>query len=99
MLTRTILWFNGNNSGKFTLPWIFLAVKSFLVKIWLKSTIAILETLKQLKFPNDFFFKSLFHSDPFKRQPHKMDKHIQTIRRQTADELFKNVWPFCGVGA
>ena len=36
---------------------------------------------------------------PFKRQPHKMVKHTQTIRRQFADELFECVWPFFGVGA
>ena len=24
-----------------------------------------------------------------------MAKHIQTIRRQIADELFECVWPFC----
>ena len=28
-----------------------------------------------------------------------MVKHIQTIRRQIADELFESVWPFCGFGA
>ena len=33
-----------------------------------------------------------------KRQPHKMVKHIQTIRYLTADELIEYVWPFCGVG-
>ena len=27
----------------------------------------------------------------FKRQPHKMVKHIQTIRRKIADELFECV--------
>ena len=27
--------------------------------------------------------------NPFKRQPHKMVKHSQTIRRQIADELFE----------
>ena len=27
----------------------------------------------------------------FKRQPHKMVKHTQTIRRQFADELFRCV--------
>ena len=35
----------------------------------------------------------------FKCQPGKMVKHIQTIRRQFADELFECFWPFCGVGA
>ena len=34
----------------------------------------------------------------FKRQPHKMVKHTQTIRRQFPDELFECVWPFCGGG-
>ena len=29
---------------------------------------------------------------------HKMVKHTQTIRRQTADKLFEYVRPFCGVG-
>ena len=33
------------------------------------------------------------------RQFHKMVKHTQTIRRETADELFECVWPFCGIGA
>ena len=28
-----------------------------------------------------------------------MVKHTQTIRRQTADELFERVWPFCEIGA
>ena len=44
---------------------------------------------------------ALFHVAviPFKRQPHKMVKHIQTIRRQIADELFVYVRPFCEVGA
>ena len=28
---------------------------------------------------------------PFKRQPYKMVKHTQTIRRQAADELFECV--------
>ena len=28
-----------------------------------------------------------------------MVKHTQTIRRQTAEELFECVWPFCGVDA
>ena len=28
-----------------------------------------------------------------------MVKHTQTIRRQTVDELFEFVWPFCGIGA
>ena len=37
--------------------------------------------------------------EPFKRQPHKMDKHTERICRQFADELFECVWPFCGVGA
>ena len=31
--------------------------------------------------------------------PHKMVKHTQTISRQTGDELFECVWPFCGVSA
>ena len=35
---------------------------------------------------------------PFKRQPHKMVKHTQTIPWLAADELFECVWPFCGVG-
>ena len=34
-----------------------------------------------------------------KRQFHKMVKRTKTIRRQFADELFKCVWPFSGVGA
>ena len=28
-----------------------------------------------------------------------MVKHIQTIRRQIANELFECVWPFCEIGA
>ena len=36
---------------------------------------------------------------PFKRWPHKMVKHTQTIRWQFAKELFECVWPYCGVGA
>ena len=30
-------------------------------------------------------------------QPHEMAKYTQTIRQQIADELFRCVWPFCGV--
>ena len=33
----------------------------------------------------------------FKRQPHKMVKHTQVIRRNSADELFECVWRFCGL--
>ena len=29
----------------------------------------------------------------------KMVKHTQTIRQQTADELFEYVWPFCRIVA
>ena len=36
--------------------------------------------------------------NPFKHQSHKMVKHTQTIRRQSADELFECVWPFCEIG-
>ena len=36
---------------------------------------------------------------PFRRLPHKMVKHIQTIRRQIADKLFECVWLFCRVAA
>ena len=36
---------------------------------------------------------------PFKRQPHKIVKHTQTIRRQIAEELFERVWLFSEVGA
>ena len=28
-----------------------------------------------------------------------MAKHIQTIRRQIANELFECVWPFCEIGS
>ena len=35
----------------------------------------------------------------FKRQPHKMVKHTQTICWEIADELFECVSPFCRVGA
>ena len=28
-----------------------------------------------------------------------MVKHTQTIRRQTGEELFERVWPFCEIGA
>ena len=38
-------------------------------------------------------------AQPFMRQPHKMAKHTQTIRRLLANELFECVWPLCGVGA
>ena len=37
--------------------------------------------------------------NPFKRQPHKIVKYTQIIRRQFADELFECVWLFCGVDA
>ena len=36
---------------------------------------------------------------PFKRQPHKMAKHTQAIRRLLPKELCECVWPFCGAGA
>ena len=45
------------------------------------------------------FTQEFYTSYPFKRQPHKMVKHIQSIRRLSADELFECVWPCCGVGA
>ena len=34
----------------------------------------------------------------FKRQPYKIVKHTQTIRRQIADELLECAWTFSGVG-
>ena len=34
-----------------------------------------------------------------KRQPPKMVKHTQTVRRHFADELFDFVWPFRGISA
>ena len=37
--------------------------------------------------------------NPFKCQPHKMVKHIHTIRRQITDELFECVWLFYRVDA
>ena len=40
---------------------------------------------------------STYSNKPFKRQPHKMVKHTQTIRQQFANKLFEYVWPFCGV--
>ena len=45
------------------------------------------------------YFRALFTTSySFKRQPHKMIKHTQTIHRQFAKELL-SVWPFCGIGA
>ena len=35
--------------------------------------------------------------NPFKRQPHKMVKHTQTIRQQIADKLFECVNHFVGL--
>ena len=35
----------------------------------------------------------------FKRQPQKIVKHIQTIRRVLPTNCFECVWPFCGVGS
>ena len=35
---------------------------------------------------------------PFKHQPHRMVKHTQTNRWQSADELFECVGLFCGDG-
>ena len=40
-----------------------------------------------------------FHLLTFKRQLHKMVKHTQIIYWQIEGDLFKCVWPFCGVGA
>ena len=37
-------------------------------------------------------------TEPFKHQSEKMVKHSQTIRRQSADELFECVWSFCEIG-
>ena len=65
---------------------------------------ALLYAFKLSVFP--FFYNSMPRSDcsafdgvnpnqPFKRQFHKMVKHIQTICRQIADEFFECVWPFC----
>ena len=36
-------------------------------------------------------FSKIFLALTLQRQPHKMVKHIQTIRRQTANELFECV--------
>ena len=52
--------------------------------------------------PSLIIFKSVLIGkklwiSPFKRQPHNIDKHAQTICRQFADELFECVWPFCEV--
>ena len=44
------------------------------------------------------FVYMIWYTVLFKRQSHKMVKHIQTIRRQFNNELFEYVWPFCGVG-
>ena len=41
----------------------------------------------------------MMHILTFKRQYHKMVKHIHTIRRQSADELFECAWPSYGIGA
>ena len=38
-------------------------------------------------------------TSPFKRQPHKMVKFTQTIRRQIAGELFECVRAFCVISA
>ena len=40
-----------------------------------------------------------FITYPFKRRPHKMVKHTQTICREFADEFFECDWPFYTVGA
>ena len=42
---------------------------------------------------SDYFFLVTGRFWPFKRQPHKMVKHTQTIRRQIAYDLFECVWP------
>ena len=43
--------------------------------------------------------RKLLTPQPFKRQPHKMAKRTQTIRRQIADKLPEYVCPFRGIGA
>ena len=35
----------------------------------------------------------------FKRKPHKMVKHTQTILWQIPDKLIECVWPLCGINA
>ena len=48
--------------------------------------------LGSLEMSNGVVFWTEFKS--FKRQPHKMVKHIHAIRRQIVDKLLECVWPF-----
>ena len=47
------------------------------------------------------FFSLLFERYKWsaQKQFYKMVTHTQTIRWQIANELFKRVWSFCGIGA
>ena len=40
-------------------------------------------------------FVTNFAINPLSANPTKLAKHTETFRRQSADELFKYVWPFC----
>ena len=64
------------------------------IDFWLKNRGA--HFSPTMNFPCTLKTNTFFQ--PFKRKPHKMVKHTQTIRRQFADELFQCLWPFCKIG-
>ena len=43
--------------------------------------------------------KEIANNDSNNNNNSNNNNSIQTIRRQSGDELFECVWPFCGVGA
>ena len=48
----------------------------------------------KVKWENDSNIVQNYNDYPFKRQHNKIVRHTETIRRQTAAELFECVWPF-----
>ena len=40
-----------------------------------------------------------YYLSAFKRQPHKIVKQTQPIRRLLPTNCFECIWPFCGIGA
>ena len=61
--------------------------------LWTAGQKVLLEIISVSKQKIHYFCRTVISDkvarlQPFKRQPHKMVKHIQTIRWQFADELF-----------
>ena len=80
----------------------------FLRYVWSSFYITHKKIKNKIFFNQEFYIRcyekliSKLLVNPLKRQPHKMVKHTQTIRRllpTVADELFECAGPFCWVGA